>query len=64
MVLGVGWGVSVIVSWFPEGGDVYLLSLPEYLHVKKAQSLCGQDLSGPHFLLDTAERGLSTPGKG
>lgn len=55
MVLGVGWGVAVIVSRFPEGGDVYLLSLTEHLHIKKAQFLCGQDLSGPRFLLDRAE---------
>lgn len=65
MVLGVGWGVTVIVSWFPEGGDVYLLSLPEHLHVKKAQFLCGQDLSDPHFLLDRAEcwRGVQVKNK-
>lgn len=58
-------GVAVIVSWFPEGGDVYLLSLPEHLHVKKAQFLCGQDLSDPHFLLDRAEcwRGVQVKDK-
>lgn len=55
----------MIVSWFPEGGDVYLLSLPEHLHVKKAQFLCGQDLSDPHFLLDRAEcwRGVQVKNK-
>lgn len=62
---GWGWGgVAVIVSLFPEGGDVYLLSLPVHLHVKKLQFLCGQDLSGLHFLLDRAECGVRTPGRG
>lgn len=62
--VGGGVGVAVIVSQFPEGGDVYLLSLLEHLHVKKAQFLCGQGLSGLHFLLDRAECGVRTPGKG
>lgn len=41
----------MIASQSPEAGDVYLLSLTEHLHVKKAQFLCGQDLSGPIFYL-------------
>ena len=43
---------------------VYLLSPTEHLHVKKAQFLCGQDLSGPRFLRDRAECRVRTPGKG
>lgn len=42
-----------------------LFTLPdEHLHVKKAQFLCGQDLSGPRFRLDREEWRVRTPGKG
>lgn len=38
-----GSGGVMAVSEFSEGGDVYLLSLMDHLHVKKAPFLCGQN---------------------